>query len=53
MFFVSCVSHTFAYVHCCLVATCCERDYLPALVGDVYCIYVDSGSGVVHNCIVS
>ena len=37
MFFVSCVSHAFASVHCCLVVTCWERADLLALVGDVYC----------------
>ena len=31
-----CVSHAFASVHCCLVATCWERADLLALVGDVY-----------------
>ena len=34
MFFVSCVSHAFASVNCCLVVTCCERADLLALVGD-------------------
>ena len=35
---VSCVSHAFASVHCCLVVTCWElADFLP-LVGDDYCI---------------
>ena len=34
-FFVSCVSHTFASVHCRLVVTCWERADLLALVGDV------------------
>ena len=33
MFFVSCVSHAFASVHCCLVVTCWERVDLLALVG--------------------
>ena len=33
-FFVSCVSHAFASVHCCLVVTCWERADLLAL-GDV------------------
>ena len=33
--FVSCVSHAFASVHCCLVVTCRERADLLALVGDV------------------
>ena len=40
VFFVSCVSHAFASVHCCLVATCGERADLLALVGDLYCIFV-------------
>ena len=40
MFFVSCVSHAFASVYCCLVVTCLERADLLALVGDVYCICV-------------
>ena len=38
MFFVSCVSHAFASVHCCFVVTCWERADLLALVGDVCCI---------------
>ena len=42
MFFVSCVSHTFASVHC----TCWERAYLLALVGDVYCIFVTFPCGI-------
>ena len=37
-FIVSCVSHAFANVHCCLVVTCWERADLLSLVGDVYCI---------------
>ena len=58
MFFVSCVSHAFASVHCCLVVTCWERADLLALVGDVYHIFCYfpmwyPGSGVVLNCIVS
>ena len=40
MFFVSCVSHAFAPVHCCLVVTCWKGADLLALVGDVYCIFV-------------
>ena len=40
--FVSCVSHVFVSVHCCLVVTCWERADLLALVGDVYCIFVTS-----------
>ena len=35
---MSCVSHAFASVHCCTVATCWKRAVLLALVGDVYCI---------------
>ena len=38
--FVSCVSHAFASVHCCLVVTCWERADLLALVGDVNCMFV-------------
>ena len=40
MLFVSCVSHAFASVYCCLVVTNWERADLLALVYDVYCIYV-------------
>ena len=40
MFFVFCVSHAFASVHCCIVLTCWERANLLALVGDVYCIFL-------------
>ena len=46
MFFVSCVSHAFASVHCCLVTTCCERADLLAFVGDVYCIFVTFPCGI-------
>ena len=58
MFFVSCVSHAFESVHCCLVVTWWERADLLVLVGD-YCIFVTfpsmwhPGSGVVLDCIVS
>ena len=38
-FFVSCVSHALAPVHCCLVVTCWERAALLALVSIVYCIF--------------
>ena len=38
MLFVSCVSHAFSSVLCCLVVTCLERADLLALVGDVHCI---------------
>ena len=46
VFFVSCVSHTFASVHCCLVITSWERADLLALVGDVYCIFVTFPYGI-------
>ena len=36
---MSCVSHAFASVHCCLVITRWERTDLLALVGDAYCIF--------------
>ena len=39
-FFVSCVSHAFASVHCCIVVTSWEGADLLALVGDVYCTFV-------------
>ena len=54
VFCVSCVSHAFASVHCCLVVTCWERADLLAFVGDVYSIFVTfpyPGSGVVLDCI--
>ena len=35
MLFMSCVYHTFAAVHCCLVVTCWESADLLALVCDV------------------
>ena len=38
MLFVSCVSHAFASVHCCLVVTCLERADLLVLVGDVHSV---------------
>ena len=44
--FMSCVSHAFAPVHCCLVVTCWERADLLALVGDVYCIFVNFPCGI-------
>ena len=37
---MSCVSHAFASVHCCLVVTCRERADLLALVCGVYCDFV-------------
>ena len=36
-----CVSYAFVSVHCCLVVTCWERADLLALVGDVYCSFVN------------
>ena len=58
MFFVSCVSHAFASVLCCIVVTYLERASLLALVGDVYRIFCYfpmwyPGSGVVLDCIAS
>ena len=58
MFFVPCVSHAFASVHCCLVVTCWEGTDLLAVVGNVYYIFfyfpmLYPGSGVVLDCIVS
>ena len=37
---MSCDCHAFASVLCCLVANCCERADLLALVCDVYCGFV-------------
>ena len=44
--FVSCVSHAFASVHCCLVVTRWERADLLLLVGDVNCIFVNFPYGI-------
>ena len=46
MFFVSCVSHAFLSVPCCLVVTCWERTDLLALVGDVHSIFVTFPCGI-------
>ena len=46
MFFVSCVSHAFGSVHCCLMVTCWEMADLLALVVDVYCIFVTLPCGI-------
>ena len=46
MFFVSCVSHAFASVHCYRVVTCWERADLLILVGDVYCSFVTFPFGI-------
>ena len=43
---MSCFSHAFASVHCCLVVTCWERADLLALVVDVYCIFVTFPYGI-------
>ena len=43
---MSCVSHAFPSVHCCLVVTCWDRAVLLALVGDVYCIFVTFPCGI-------
>ena len=48
-FFVSCVSHAFAPVHCCLVVTRWERADLLALVGDVYCIFAAFPCGILGH----
>ena len=40
MLFMSCVSHAFASVDCCLVVTCWERADLLPLVGDVYWFFL-------------
>ena len=48
-FFVSCVSHAFVSVHCCLVVTCWERADLLALVGDVYCIFDTFPCGILGH----
>ena len=43
---MSCVSHAFASVHCCIVVTCWERADLLALVGNVYRIFVTFPCGI-------
>ena len=50
MFFVSCVSHAFVSVHCCLLVTRWEWADLLALVGDVYCMFGTFPCGVL-GCI--
>ena len=56
-FFVSCVSHAFASVHCCLVVTCWKGliSRLLLLMFIVFCYFPMwyPGSGVVFDCIVS
>ena len=44
--FVSCVSHAFGSVNCCLVVTCWGKVDLLALVGDAYCIFVTFPCGI-------
>ena len=54
MFFVSCVSHAFASVHCCLVVTCWERADLLALGLDIFIhifIYIVIYKYTVYNTI--
>ena len=46
---MSCVSHAFASVYCCLVVTCWERADLLAFVGDVYCIFVTFPFGILGH----
>ena len=45
-FFVSCVSHAFASVHCYVLVICWERADLLAFVGDVNCIFVTFPCGI-------
>ena len=44
--YMSCGSHAFATVHCCLVVTCWKRADLLALVGDVYYNFVTFPCGI-------
>ena len=58
MFFVSCVSHAFASVHCCLVVTgkgLTSWLLLLMFIGFLFCFFPMwyPGSGVVLDCIVS
>ena len=46
LFFVSCVSHAFTSLHCCLVVTCWERADLLTLVVDVNCIFFTFPCGI-------
>ena len=46
MFFVSCVSHAFSSVYCCLVVACWEGTGLLALVGGINCIFVTFPCGI-------
>ena len=46
MLFMSRVFHAFASVHCCLVATCCERADLLALVCVFNCVFVTFPFGI-------
>ena len=54
---MSCVSHDFTSVHCCLVVTCWERADILVHVGDVYCIFGTLTCGILGHvlvyCIVS
>ena len=46
-YFIACVCHAFASVHCCLVVTCCEKADLLALISDVYLCFVAFSCGKV------
>ena len=43
---MSCVCHSYASVHCCLVVTCLEKADHLALVCDVYCVFVAFPCGI-------
>ena len=49
VFFLSCVFNAFASIHCCLVVTCLERADLLALLGDVYCIFLNFQCGILSQ----
>ena len=49
MYFVSCVYHAFASVHCCLAVTCREKADPLAIVGDIYCIFVTFPCGILDQ----
>ena len=46
MLFMSCVFHSFASVHCCLMVTCWERADLLGLVSMFNCVFVTFPCGV-------
>ena len=49
MFYMPCVYHAFASLHCFLVVTCRERADLLALVCDVYCDFVTFPFGILRQ----